>query len=243
MAKKLYSMERPKDCDLEQLNTLLNRYCLSLTQSVWDSEDLVQDTWIKTLEKIDGGKHANPEALLLRTAKNTWIDQLRRQKVLDRILQEKRNHLQEENVLNRESDRFDLELAFKVLLERLSPLQRTVFLMRNVFGYSVAETAKVLRTTEGAVKSACHRALKELCEVDWNEVNAQTDMAEEEHLKVLLRTLAAAYEAGDISGVLRLVQGEDSVAHAIGIFSAKVRRGIKTYVHASSTQADMMMAA
>ncbi|WP_231638639.1 RNA polymerase sigma factor [Paenibacillus sp. JCM 10914] len=74
---------------LEELNALLHRYCLSLTSSEWDSEDLVQDTWLKALEYTQDRSHPNPEALLLRVAKNTWIDRARREQLYRRILDEK----------------------------------------------------------------------------------------------------------------------------------------------------------
>ena len=41
-----------------------------------------------------------------------------------------------------------------------------VLLLRDVYGYSVSETASILKTTEGAVKAALHRAHKELQSLD-----------------------------------------------------------------------------
>jgi RNA polymerase sigma-70 factor (ECF subfamily) len=114
---------------LEHLQDVVNRYCLSLTGSSWDAEDLAQDTWLKAIETLKILGHTNPEAFLLRIAKNTWIDQSRRKTVLDRILKRERP-----KVTLPDNGPFEIETAFQALMKHLSPLQRTVFLLRDVFG-------------------------------------------------------------------------------------------------------------
>jgi RNA polymerase sigma-70 factor, ECF subfamily len=67
------------DC-LAPFRSQLHRYCCKLTGNVWDGEDLVQDTLIRVfsmLGKIDV-QLENPEAYLVRTATNPWIDRVRR---------------------------------------------------------------------------------------------------------------------------------------------------------------------
>ncbi|UHA73415.1 RNA polymerase sigma factor [Paenibacillus sp. 481] len=217
MANPLYTSHGPEDHNLEQLNALLNRYCLSLTQSVWDSDDLVQDTWVKLLEKMNGQQHNNPEALLLRTAKNAWIDQVRRKKVFDRILNKEREQAKGEgdNVLD--SGTLNIETAFHYLMKHLSPLQRTVMLMRSVLGYSVADAAEKLQMTEGAVKAAYHRARKALQAVEY-DVEHESPVLEEE-AQSRLSALAAAYVNGEVDEVISLVQGEPEVLHVVSAYS------------------------
>ena len=142
---------------LEQLKGTLNRYCLSLTGSIWEAEDLAQNTWLKALPLLQNVGHLNPEAFLLRIAKNTWIDQVRRSQVVKRLLQQKQMSRQ-----NEELDSDHLEIIFSSLLTHLSPLQMAVFMLRDVFTFTANETAQLLQTTEGAVKSALHRAHKSL---------------------------------------------------------------------------------
>lgn len=204
--------------DVERLNVLLRRYCLSLTRSEWDSEDLIQETWLRILNKSTVSGHANPQALLLRTAKNIWIDQVRRRKLHDRFLQNT-CAAQQPVWFMTETDMMDVEHAFMALLAHFSPLQQTVLLMRKLFGYSVAETAKVLETTEGAVKAASYRALKWIHEADLRDLTE--DAAEEDQLRVQARALAAAYEAGDVNEMLRLLQHEGTTVHAVGTFTAR----------------------
>jgi RNA polymerase sigma-70 factor, ECF subfamily len=64
----------------EPLRPGLHRYCRSLTGSVWDAEDLVQDTLLRAFAKLGEIRQeiASPKAYLLRIASNLWIDRVRR---------------------------------------------------------------------------------------------------------------------------------------------------------------------
>ncbi|UNK16886.1 RNA polymerase sigma factor [Paenibacillus sp. N3/727] len=222
MTNPLNTLHEPEDNNLEQLNALLNRYCLSLTQSVWDSEDLVQDTWLKSLEKIKDQQHNNPQALLLRTAKNAWIDQIRRRKVFERILDKEREQAKEDGDAVMDSSTLNMEMAFHFLMKHLSPLQRTVLLMRSVLGYSVAETAEKLQSTEGAVKAAYHRARKELQAVE-HDIEDEIVVPQEEEARIRLNAIATAYVNGEVDEVLRLVQGDQEVLIVVGAYSTSVQ--------------------
>lgn len=64
----------------------LNRYCLSLTGSVWEAEDLVQTTLMHMLQSgKDLLEVENEEAYLIRSARNRWIDHIRRQNAQKRL--------------------------------------------------------------------------------------------------------------------------------------------------------------
>jgi RNA polymerase sigma factor (sigma-70 family) len=210
------SVTPPADLSLEEMNATLHRYCLSLTNSSWDSDDLVQDTWIKALEHMKQRSHVNPEALLLRIAKNTWIDRVRRDQTYRRILDEKLEQVLPREETSNEDSKLNIEFAFQWLLEHLSPLQRTVLLLREVYEYSVSETAVKLKTTEGAVKAALHRAHKVLQSLDPEEEELILTMPEEEEMTLNLRALAEAYQSGDVEAVVRLIQWNSSEASAIG---------------------------
>lgn len=231
--------------DLEHLNALLHRYCLSLAQSTWDSDDLVQDTWVKILEKIKERQHNNPEALLLRTAKNGWIDQVRRRQVYDRILDKEQELAREAQAALGNNSTFDLEIAFYYLIKHLSPLQRTVLLLRSVLGYSVAETADKLFTTEGAVKAAYHRARKTL-ETKEQELGEVHIDSREEELKTRLNALAIAYMDGEVDEVLRLVQEnneEQEMVVAFGSFTAQSPQGFTSSGYSFSQSGVISMVA
>lgn len=181
-----------------QLQTTVYRYCLSITGSNWDAEDLVQDTWVKAWSMLKENNHANPEALMMRIAKNTWIDRTRRNKVFTRIIQ------QEAPLAWTDNSWVELETAFQSLVNHLSPLQRTVFLLRDVMGYSIEETATMLKTSAGAIKAALHRARHSLEAVRIDLNSGELASPEDEGMKAYVRALASAYQSGDIAALAAL---------------------------------------
>ncbi|MEC0308183.1 sigma-70 family RNA polymerase sigma factor [Paenibacillus lautus] len=238
------SVTPPADLSLEEMNATLHRYCLSLTNSSWDSDDLVQDTWIKALEHMKNRSHVNPEALLLRIAKNTWIDRVRRDQTYRRILDEKLEQVLPREETSNEDSKLNIEFAFQWLREHLSPLQRTVLLLREVYEYSVSETAVKLKTTEGAVKAALHRAHKVLQSMDPEEEELILTMPEEEEMTLNLRALAEAYQSGDVEAVVRLIQWNSSEASAIGcMVPMQVQTPSASYMTYGGYSSDMRMAA
>lgn len=204
---------KANDIDLEQLQTVVNRYCLSLTGSIWEAEDLAQDTWLKALAPLRAIGHSNPEAFLLRIAKNTWIDQVRRQQLLNRTRQLETAGM---IVPAEHHSFFEMETAFQVLIEHLSPTQRTVFLLRDVFGYSTSEAANMLETTGGAIKAALHRARQSLHSVRDDLMGGNIHGPETEDLKAFLRVIVAAYQAGDITALVQLAQ-QDVIEPVVAI--------------------------
>jgi RNA polymerase sigma factor (sigma-70 family) len=224
--------------NLEELQAVLKRYCLSLTKSNWDAEELAQDTWVKALGKLNSFEHTNPEALLLRIAKNTWIDDIRRKAVFTRIL-----NREQAKVTVPDNGPFEIEIALQSLMHHLSPLQRTVFLLRDVFGYSISETSDMLETTEGAVKVALHRARKSLGAVKEDLLKGELSLPEKENSKTFLRALTAAYQMGDIATLVMLshqdVMEPDVV---IGIVNNKLLWSLASVKRTDSHTMSMMAA-
>src|SRR5215813_8407876 len=64
----------------EPLRPELHRYCRALTGSVWDAEDLVQDTLLRAFAKLGevSLRIDSPKAYLFRVASNLWVDHFRR---------------------------------------------------------------------------------------------------------------------------------------------------------------------
>ncbi|MFC5404915.1 RNA polymerase sigma factor [Cohnella soli] len=192
-----------ESADVERLGASLNRYCLSLTRSTWEAEDLAQETWAKTMGSPLGSRHVNQEAYMLRIAKNIWIDRTRRSAILSRIMSARGRS---EMATMPDDSGSAIEAAFEALLVALPPLQLAVFLLRDVFGFSGAETADRLRTTEGAVKAALHRARGSLPQV--RKALERGTAENREEAKALLRALASAYRVGDIDGLVALVHND-----------------------------------
>ncbi|MNV60332.1 ECF RNA polymerase sigma factor SigJ [compost metagenome] len=210
-----YSASSMEDTEVLKLNSALQRYCLSLTRSPWEADDLVQDAWLKALAPIRAG-HANPEALLLRTARNAWLDRMRRQAVLLRKLPLLAQQQDLEAQQDAPSDAGLMEeAAFRTLARELSPLQRSVFLLRDVLDYSASETAELLGTSEGAAKAALHRARRALLSLraePQGEPPAPADEAREQPLRGLPERMADAYRHGRVAELVRLIRQDAGAA-------------------------------
>ncbi|MCY9517964.1 RNA polymerase sigma factor [Paenibacillus apiarius] len=182
---------------IEALPSLRN-YCLSLTGSKWEAEDLVQEACLKALPALrrTGVESVHPEAYLLRTAKHAWIDLIRKERSAKRL--EEALELPPEAAAI--DSRLELESALWIMLKHLSPLQRTVFLLRVAFGYTSADTATMLSTTEGAIKSALYRARTVLGDFGDSEVGLLPDPREQELLKAYL----SAFRNGDAIRIVAL---------------------------------------
>ncbi|NGM84594.1 RNA polymerase sigma factor [Paenibacillus sp. 7124] len=209
--KRAEEEKLPDDSGIIQLQAALKRYCLSLTRSSWDAEDLVQDTWVKALDPLRSG-HGNPEAFLLRIAKNTWLDAARRKTALSQKLP----LLLGPAAVTQGSGDFAAEMALQAMMKHLSPLQRTVFLLRDVLEYSAAEAAALLGTTEGAVKAALHRARRALPALREELAPDGPPLPEEPGFRALLKRMAAACERADIAELIALARLEDEPAEAVG---------------------------
>jgi len=225
---------------VEQLQVVLHRYCLSLTKSQDDAEDLVQDTWAKALNACPGLAHMNPEALLLRIAKNTWIDQIRRRTHLNRIVEQ----LRQESISYPNHSRLEVEAAFRYLLEQVSPIQRTVLLLRDVLGYSITEVSQILKTSEGAVKAALHRARQTLAKLQ-DEKSSESAVNEDYFATEQIERLASAYLEGDIGTLIQLIQKNNmaSVAMIGQIQNQLLKKSNAVQAGLSNVNTCMMMAA
>jgi RNA polymerase sigma-70 factor (ECF subfamily) len=223
--------KRTENKSVEQLQSVVQRYCLSLTKSVWDAEDLAQDTWLKGINIIKGTEHNNPEALLIRIAKNTWIDQSRRKNIWTRIVRQEKpkEFTSNQGILV-------IEEALHALIKHLSPLQRTVFLLRDVFGYSIRETADMLGTTAGAIKAALHRARESLEAVKKELEFGSLSLPEEESMEAYLRAFAIAYQMEDISRLVELAQMDIvEAAAAVNMVQNRLLRHSIPLRHTGST--------
>lgn len=189
--------------NITETHRSLLRYCRSLTGSRWEAEDLAQEACVRAMDVIQGARpHLNPEAYLFRTAKNAWIDQLRRRQRFPEIAMVEDVAETTNVTLN-----IEIEEALENLLSRLSPIQRTVFLLREVFGYSTSQTAERLQTTEGAVKAALRRGRTALSDID-DHGDATSKDGNNEDLKQIVRSYAQALRDGDAKLIVQLMHND-----------------------------------
>lgn len=150
--------------------TALWRYCLKLTGSTWEAEDLAQETVLKGLGALYRfGQALQPRAYLFRIASNTWIDQQRR--VRPEVDLEAAQEIPADNTPERA---VELSEAMQVLVTALPPRQRVVLLLIDGFGFAAREVAAMLRITEGAAKAVLHRAREALRRERTSPTDAQS---------------------------------------------------------------------
>jgi RNA polymerase sigma-70 factor, ECF subfamily len=100
-----------------------------------------------------------------------------------------------------------LSLAVLVLLERLSPVERAAYLLREVFGYEYAQIAAIIERTEVNSRQLVTRARKHL------EAGRPRFDADEAARDALLDRFLAAAEEGDLEALEQLL-AEDAVLYA-----------------------------
>lgn len=200
-------------------------YCRKLTRDVFDAEDLVHDTLIRGFASL-GVVHQpieNPRAYLLRIATNLWIDQVRRREREGAILEAGEGALPVPEQLAAAPDRsVDLREAGATLMSRLIPQERAAVVLKDVFDLSLDETATILSTTSGTVKSALHRARGRLQE-EVPAARARRRTASPEIVDRFMECL----DAKDLGGLLEMMLDTGSVQTGYllevgrGQFSAK----------------------
>jgi RNA polymerase sigma-70 factor, ECF subfamily len=109
--------------------------------------------------------------------------------------------------LSRITDRESISMAFLVLLESLSPLERAVFLLREVFDYEYAEIAQITGRDEAACRQLFSRAKKHI-----SDHRPRFPASPEAQAKMVGRFMEACL-AGDLDGLMSLL-AEDVTAWA-----------------------------
>jgi RNA polymerase sigma-70 factor (ECF subfamily) len=99
--------------------------------------------------------------------------------------------------------------AFLVLLERLSPLERAVFLLREAFGYDYADIAEVVAKSEANCRQVLARARKRI-----EAERPRFEPSKERHQELTEEFLSAVTD-GDLAGLERLL-ADDVVFYADG---------------------------
>jgi RNA polymerase sigma-70 factor, ECF subfamily len=141
---------------VDELRPELHRYCARMTGSVFDGEDVVQETLAKGYYAL--GQMMEPPNLkpwLFRIAHNAAMDFLKRyeRKNVELVPDvPDRAEPQEAGV-----DPALVEAALSVFVE-LPPVQRSAVILKDVLGHSLEETAATMGTTVGGVKAALSRA-------------------------------------------------------------------------------------
>jgi RNA polymerase sigma factor (sigma-70 family) len=146
---------------------MLFRIVYDLLASVADTEDVLQETWLSwsgRQSRSDGADVGNARAYLVKVAVNHALARRasitrRRESYIGPWLPEPLISADAEpegadKAILAES----VSMALLVVLETLSPLERAVFVLYDVFGYQYPEIAEILDRSPAAIRQVAHRA-------------------------------------------------------------------------------------
>ena len=173
--------------------------------SVSEAEDVVQEALLRfhRAQAADENEIESPRAFVATVATRLAIDQLRsararRERYVGDWLPEPLVDTGEDPA--RQAEVADsLSLAFLVLLERLSPEQRAVLLLRDVFDYRYREIAKILSKSEDNVRQLASRARRDV------KGRRPRFEASRERRDELARRFFAAAKEGDLAALEALL--------------------------------------
>jgi len=185
-----------------QYKGLVFTLAYQLTGSVSDAEDVVQDVFLK-IHGVEPERLTNPKAYLCRMATNRCRDLLKsarrkREQYFGEWLPEPIFTSREESlhaVIRGEL----LSYAMLVLLERLTPAERAVFVLREALNFEYAEIAEVVGKSEANCRKLLSRA-REKMKIVGNEPT-RPEAADE----AWIRRMLSALEQDDAEAVVSLL--------------------------------------
>ncbi len=172
-----------------------------------DADDIVQEAWIRysAVDKPPDSVAAWLTTVVTRLSIDRLRSaQVRREQYVGPWLPEPIDTelpRPDDSVIMAES----LSIGFLALIERLSAIERAVFLLHDVFGYSFAEVATMVERTEAAARQACKRAR------DHIEAGRPRFAAEPKDVEALSDAFFAAVLSGDLAALGSMLT--DNVVH------------------------------
>ena len=194
------------DVDLDELRPLMFSIAYRMTGSVGDAEDIVQEAVIRTYRAARQGTMVESlKAFVTTTTTRLAIDHLRsarvqREAYVGTWLPEPLLSDPAPGPAERAEMSDSLSLAFLVLLESLSPVERAVFLLREVFGYDYAEIARSVDKSEANCRQIFTRARRHI-----DQGRPRFEASRRQGTELTERFLAALSGGGDIEAFIGLL--------------------------------------
>ncbi|MCI0605679.1 RNA polymerase sigma-70 factor [bacterium] len=184
----------------EQYRAMLFSMAYRMLGTISDAEDMVQETFLRWHKPSEVDVHA-PKSYLATTLTRLCLDHLQSARV-------KREQyvgpwLPEPVFTQPDLDsRFaeSLAMGFLLLMESLSPAERAVFLLREVFEFEFSEIAEIIMKNEQNCRQLVRRARKQISE---RRPRFETSRADRDRL---LNEFVHASSSGDLQGLLRLLK-------------------------------------
>jgi RNA polymerase sigma-70 factor (ECF subfamily) len=195
----------PREKLLEELRPVAFAIAYRMLGSVSDAEDVVQEALLRVHRALEAGEQiASPRAFVATVTTRLAIDELRsararREEYVGQWLPEPIITDGRDDPARRAEMADSLSLALLVLLESLSPEQRAVLLLHDVFDYDYPQVAEIIGTSQDNVRQLATRARRH---VGQRRPRFQTTREQQEELA---RRFFAAAEQGDLPGLEALL--------------------------------------
>ncbi|MEU4316482.1 RNA polymerase sigma factor SigJ [Nocardia sp. NPDC024068] len=210
----------------EELRPYLRRLAYSTLGSLADADDVVQEAWLRLQrhQRSGGAPIDNLQAWLSTVTGRLALDQLgsarvRREQYVGEWLPEPAV-TEWEDPSDRISQDERVTMALLVVLESLSPAERTAFVLQDVFGMSGPEVAEVVGRTPAAVRQLASRARKRV-----ESGTPRFPASPDEHERVV-SAFALAWRSGDMDALLGVLDAQVTFTADGGGKVSAVRRPI-----------------
>ena len=192
----------------ENLKRLLTTYSYNILGSLEDARDVVQDAFLK-FHLVDKGEIQDEKAYLIRMVINLSINLKKKlQKTVDEYPGEWLPEPVSTDSADSEIDKKEaLSYSLMVLLEKLNPRQRGVFILKEAFDYDHEEIADVLGISADNSRQLLNRAKKQLHKPSAPEEEGANIRNLDRYLEVI--------QAGDVTRLEELLN-EDILAISDG---------------------------
>ena len=201
----------------ESLRPLLFSIAYRMLASVGDAEDVVQDTYLRYHHALDKGAAIESlKSYLCATVTRLAIDQVRSARARRETYVGQ--WLPEPVVTDgsgggdpaADTERAEsISMAFLLLLQRLRPLERAVFLLHDVFSHGFREIAGIVGKSEDNCRQLALRARKR---VEAERPRFEPDLRQRQDLA---QRFFAAISASDVAAIMRLCS-DDAVVYGDG---------------------------
>ena len=191
-----------------ELRPLLFSIAYRMLGSVTEAEDVVQESFLRYHRTVaDGGQIESPRAFLCAVATRLSIDQLRsartrREAYIGEWLPEPLVTDQAPGPVRRAEEADSLSMAFLLLLERLTPVERAVFLLHDVFAFGYDEIAGIVGKTEDNCRQIATRARRHV-----HDDRPRFEASRRERDELAARFFAAVGE-GDMDDLVELLAAD-----------------------------------
>ena len=204
---------------------LLFTVAYEMLGSAADAEDVVQEAWLRWADLGDHTQVRDPRAYLVQIVTRQALNRLR---TLARRREDYVGDWLPEPLLTSPDVAEDVELAESVsfamltVLETLGPVERAVFVLREVFDVPYEEIAEAVGKSAGAVRQIAHRAREHVA-----ARRPRVQVSGREQQQVVDRFIAAV-TTGDVLGLLEVLAPDVVMIADSGGLAPAIRRPVES---------------